>query len=79
MSAVEYHTISQCPRIKAIEYYENGKIKRVEFYEGSRVWPAWIVSPWPKPPGTVTCADGSSTYRTISSSGATFSNENSFS
>lgn len=27
------HEPEQCPRIKAIEYYEDGQIKRVEFYD----------------------------------------------
>jgi hypothetical protein len=31
-----YHSAT-CPRVKAIEYHENGLIKRIEFYETSRI------------------------------------------
>ena len=41
------HVTSQCPRVKAIEYHKNGRVKRVEFYEEPKAWPTWIVSPWP--------------------------------
>lgn len=28
------HTgVGQCPRVKAVEYYENGMVRRVEYHE----------------------------------------------
>lgn len=44
----QYHGGRMCPEIKAIEYYEDGRIKRVEFWNrsimgidwgGPRKWP----------------------------------------
>lgn len=28
--------VGTCPRIKAIEYYENGTVRRIEFHESSQ-------------------------------------------
>lgn len=44
----------QCPSVKAIEYYPDGKLKRVEFksaadYVPAQSWPSW---PFTGPPVT---------------------------
>lgn len=38
----------QCPRVKAIEYYPDGKIKRVEYKEDAPVpYADWTYRPYP--------------------------------
>ncbi len=56
-----FHT-GTCPRVKSIEYYENGKVKRIEFKDD----PLYVRPPsqpiiiqpqipdWLKPPYTIT-------------------------
>ena len=49
-----YHT-GTCPRIKAIEYHKNGKIKRVEYHDMSAASVPFVQSkPWYLPPYEIT-------------------------
>lgn len=40
----------QCPRIKAIEYHENGTVKRIEFFGPVDYSPPVVQPSWPNPP-----------------------------
>lgn len=56
-----YHT-GTCPRIKAIEYHKNGKIKRVEYHDMSAVSVPLVQSkPWRVPPHEIACGSTSVT------------------
>lgn len=45
------HHGAQCPSVKAIEYYPDGKIKRVEFRGESDYSPSRWTVPYPVPEG----------------------------
>ncbi len=34
-----FHTGYQCPRVKAVEYYPDGRVKRVEYRDGYSIMP----------------------------------------
>lgn len=43
-----YHQAT-CPRVKAIEYHNDGTVKRIEFHTPEYGFPSVIVSEVPKP------------------------------
>jgi hypothetical protein len=45
------HEVQMCPKIKSIEYFENGSVKRVEFKTAADFGPqATIPTVWPWTP-----------------------------
>jgi hypothetical protein len=45
------HDVQMCPKIKSIEYFENGTIKRVEFKSAADFGPPIAIpTAWPAPP-----------------------------
>jgi len=56
-----YHT-GQCPRVKAIEYHDNGAVKRIEFFEPTQVYSGlWQVGPALNLPYKITCNSAAET------------------